>query len=72
MHKYIAATALMVALATPALAAQFYVGLDTQTKQCHVLAQKPDGASIKMVGSGPYSSQAEAQQAISSIAECNS
>lgn len=72
MRKYFTAAAFAVAFATPALAAPFYVGLDTQTNQCHILAQKPDGMTIKMVGSGPYSSQAEAQQALRSIAECNS
>ncbi len=36
MHKYFMATAFVFALATPALAAPFYVGLDLETKQCHV------------------------------------
>ncbi len=72
MHKYLTAAAFVIALSTPALAAPFYVALDTQTNQCQIVAQKPDGATMKMVGSGPYSSQAEAQQAIRSIAECNS
>jgi hypothetical protein len=70
MHKYLMATAFVVALTTPALAAPFYVGLDLQTKQCHVLAQKPDGTTMKMVGSGAYESQAEAEQAIRSLTEC--
>jgi hypothetical protein len=70
MHKYLMATAFVFALATPALAAPFYVALDLQTKQCHVLAQKPDGATMKMVGSGAYETQAEAQHAIGSLTEC--
>jgi hypothetical protein len=70
MHKYLMATAFVFALATPALAAPFYIGLDVDTKQCHVLAQKPDGTSMKMVGSGAYQTQAEAQQAIQSLTEC--
>lgn len=72
MHKYLMATAFVLALATPALAAQFYVALDTATQQCHVMAQKPDGTDMKMVGSGAYKSQAEAEQAIRSLTECNS
>jgi len=72
MQKYAIAAAFVVALATPALAAQYYVALDTSTKQCHVMAQKPDGTTMKMVGSGAYKSEAEAQQAIQSLTECNS
>jgi hypothetical protein len=52
------------------LAASFYVGLDTATSQCQVLNRMPDGTAMKMVGTA-YSSQAEAQQAISSLPECN-
>jgi len=72
MQKYAIAAAFVVAIATPALAAQYYVALDTSTKQCHVMAQKPDGTSMQMVGSGAYKSEAEAQEAIQSLTECNS
>ena len=44
MQKYAIAAALSLALAIPALAAS--------TKQCQVVAQKPDGTTMKMVGSG--------------------
>ena len=71
MQKYAIAVVLIAALATPALAAQYYVALDTSTKQCHVMAQRPDGTAMKQVGSGAYKSQAEAQQALRSLAECN-
>jgi len=72
MQKYAIAAAFVAALATPVLAAQSYVALDTSTKQCHVMAQKPDGTTMKMVGSGAYKSEAEAQEAIQSLTECNS
>ena len=71
MQKYAIAAVLIAGLATPALAAQYYVALDTSTKQCHVMAQRPDGTAMKQVGSGAYKSQAEAQQALRSLAECN-
>ena len=58
MRKYAIAAAFSLALATPALAAQYYVALDSSTKQCQVVAQKPDGTSMKMVGSGAYKSEA--------------
>jgi hypothetical protein len=72
MQKYALAAAFVLALASPALAAQYYVALDTSTNQCHVMAQKPDDTTMKMVGNGAYQSQAEAQQAIRGLAECNS
>lgn len=71
MQKYAMAAALVFALATPALAAQFYVAQDPATKQCQVLNARPDGTTMKMVGSGAYKSQAEAEQAIQNLSECN-
>jgi uncharacterized protein YegP (UPF0339 family) len=72
MKKYAIAAAIVFALATPALAAQFYVAKDPATKQCQVLNARPDGTTMKMVGSGAYKSEAEAEQAIESLAECKS
>jgi hypothetical protein len=73
MHKYAIASVVIAGLATPALAAsQYYVALDTSTRQCHVTAQRPDGTAMKQVGSGAYKSAAEAQAAIQSLTECNS
>ncbi len=66
MQKYVIAAAFVLALATPAFAAQFYVALDSSTKQCHVMAEKPDGATMKKVGSGAYKSEADAESAIQS------
>ena len=70
MYKALVTAAFVVALATPALAAQFYVAQDPATKQCQVMNQKPDGTSMKLVGSGAYKSEAEAEQAIQSLTEC--
>lgn len=70
MYKALVTAAFVAALATPALAAQFYVAQDPATKQCQVMNQKPDGTSMKLVGSGAYKSEAEAEQAIQSLTEC--
>jgi uncharacterized protein YegP (UPF0339 family) len=35
-----------------------------------VLNARPDGTTQKMVGSGAYKSEAEAEQAIESLTEC--
>lgn len=80
MHRYALAPALMLALATPALAAEFYVALDTSTNKCRVVTERPDdrptllkddnSPSLKMVGSGAYKSEAEAQKAMQAITDC--
>jgi hypothetical protein len=73
MQKYLTTAALIAGFAMPALAAdRDYVALDTSTRQCHVIAQKPEGNTMKQVGSGAYKSAAEAQAAIRSLTECNS
>ena len=82
MHRYALAAAFVLALTAPAVAAEFYVALDTSTNECHVVTQRPDdrpallmgdeSPSLKMVGSGAYKSEAEAQKAIHAITECNS
>jgi uncharacterized protein YegP (UPF0339 family) len=71
MHKSLMTAAFVFTLATPALAAgQFFVAQDPATKQCQVLNARPDGTTQKMVGSGAYKSEAEAEQAIESLTEC--
>jgi hypothetical protein len=80
MHRYALAAAIMLALATPALAAEFYVALNTSTNECRVVTERPDDRptllnsdnwpSLKMVGSGAYKSEAEAQKAMQAIIEC--
>jgi hypothetical protein len=83
MHRYALAAAFVLALAAPVFgAAEFYVALDTSTNECRVVTQRPDdrpallmgdeSPSLKMVGSGAYKSEAEAQKAIHAITECNS
>jgi hypothetical protein len=82
MHRHALAAAFVLGLAAPAAAAEFYVALDTATKECRVVTQRPDdrpalmmddrSPSLKMVGSGAYKSEAEAQKAIQTISECNS
>ena len=67
MKKSLLTAAFVFALAAPALAAgQFYVALDTSTRECHVMDTRPDGTTQKMVGSGAYKTEAEAEQAIQS------
>lgn len=72
MTKSLFAGALVLGLATPALAAQeFFVALDTTANQCRVMMTQPDGVTMKQLGNGTYPSLAEAQDAIARLPECN-
>jgi Flp pilus assembly protein TadB len=67
------AAAVVVAFATPALAAEFYVVQDSSTKRCQIVEQKPTGSTTVVVGDGKvFSSRTEAQTALSSIEVCKS
>ena len=82
MRSRLTAAAFVLTLLGPAFAAEFYVALDTSTKECRVVTARPDDRptlmldantpSLRMVGSGAYQSEAEAQKAIRVITECNS
>ena len=72
MKKSLLTAAFVFALAAPALAAgQFYVALDTSTRECHVMDTRPDGTTQKMVGSGAYKTEAEAEQALQSLTDAD-
>ena len=43
MPKYVVVAALLIAVATPALAAEFYLVQDPKTKKCNIVSEKPDG-----------------------------
>jgi hypothetical protein len=80
MHRYALAAALVLVPATAARAAEFYVALDTATNKCRVVTERPDDSPtvlkddspprLKMVGSGAYKTEAEAQKAMQAITEC--
>ncbi len=70
--KTIAFTALAIAAATPALAAEFYVVQDTTTKKCTVVDAKPTVSTVTVVSpSGKvYTTRDEAQSALKTITVC--
>ena len=80
MHQRGLASVFIFAITTPALAADFYVAIDTTTNECRVVTERPDDkptvseddspSSLKMVGSGAYKSASEAQRAIQAITAC--
>jgi len=69
MKKYLVAAALIVAFATPALAADYYVALKVGGGGCEVMTTEPtDAKTHKMMGK--YSSEAAAKAAMATMKEC--
>ena len=71
--KYALCGVAFAALVTPALAAnEFYVVQDTATQKCSVVEQKPTAATLKLVGTTAYKTQAEAESGMKDAKVCAS
>lgn len=70
MPKYFVVAAVLIAIATPALAAEFYLVKDPTTQKCSVVPQKPDGKTLVMVGTETYATKEEGKAAKKDAAEC--
>jgi len=72
--KKLALASLLVALATPALAQEFFVVQDTATKKCTIVDKKPTVATTTVVSpSGSiYKTRAEAETGMKTIKVCSS
>jgi hypothetical protein len=60
--KY-AAFAFLLAISSPALAAEYYVAQDPTTQICKIAKEKPDGTKLVMVGKEAYPTKDEAKAA---------
>jgi hypothetical protein len=67
MRKYLVAAALIVAFATPALAADYYVALKVGGGGCVIMDHKP-GPKYKNMGT--FSSRSMAKKAMHEMSEC--
>lgn len=70
MSKRIVIAAVLIAIATPALAEEFYVGQDPESKRCKIVTEKPDGQSMIMIGTESYATKEDAKAARKAAAEC--
>jgi hypothetical protein len=70
MQKHVVIAALLSMLATPAIAAEFYVAHDPATKKCKIVEEKPDGKTWVMIGTAAYATRDEARAAKQAAAEC--
>jgi len=70
MPRYFVVAAVLLAIASPALAAEFFLVKDPATGKCAVLNQKPDGTKLIMVGTETYPTKAEGKAAKKAAVEC--
>jgi hypothetical protein len=62
---------LLTAMASPALAAEFYIVQDTTTKRCTIVDKRPTVTTTTIVGDGKvYQTRAEAETAIKTVKVC--
>jgi hypothetical protein len=62
MRVYLLACS-VVAFASPALAAEFYLVQNAADKTCTIETKKPDGTTMVMIGTSGYASKEEAKAA---------
>ena len=71
MKKYLIAGLLVAGFVTPALAAgEYYVAQDSSTHKCSIVAKKPDGKTLTMLGADGFKSKSEAHSAMKGMSEC--
>jgi len=70
MKKYVMAGLLIAGMATPALAAEYYVAQNTNSHKCSIVAHKPDGKTLTILGGDGFKTKSEAQNALKGMSEC--
>ena len=63
MQKCLIAASLLVFIVGPALAAEYYVAQNPNTKKCKIVKVKPDGTAMVIVGTSSYATMHEAKVA---------
>jgi hypothetical protein len=70
MKKYLIAGLLIAGMATPALAAEYYVAQNANSHKCSIVAHKPDGKTLTMLGGEGFKTKSDAQNALKGMSEC--
>jgi hypothetical protein len=71
MKKTLIAGLLVAGLVTPALAAgQYFVAQNNSTHKCSIVARKPDGKTLTMLGSNSFKTKSAAESALKGMSEC--
>ena len=61
MKKYLIAGLLIAGMATPALAGEYYVAQNSSNHKCSIVAKKPDGKTLTMLGSDGFKKKSDAR-----------
>ena len=71
-RKALIATAIVATFAVPAFAAasSYYVEQSVKTNRCYVTSHKPNGKTLKEIGTTTYPTQAKAYAAMKAAPEC--
>ena len=70
MKTALIAGLLAAVLATPALAAQYYVAQNHSTHKCSIVSHKPNGTKLTLLGSDGFKTKSEARDAMRGMSEC--
>ena len=70
MKKYVIAGLLIAGMATPALAAEYYVAQNASSHKCSIVSHKPDGKTLTMLGAEGFKTKSEAENALKGMSEC--
>jgi hypothetical protein len=71
MKKYLIAGLVIAGFVTPALAGEYYVAQSASTHKCSIVAKKPDGKTLTMLGTDGFKTKSEAHNAMKGMTECN-
>jgi hypothetical protein len=63
LYGFVTSAAIIIATATPVLAAEFWVSQDPANKHCKVVETMPDGKTKLMIGATSYPTKDEAKAA---------
>jgi hypothetical protein len=72
MKKYLIAGLVIAGFVTPAFASEFYVAHSNSTHKCSIVAKKPDGKTLTMLGTDGFKTKSDAHSAMKGMTECNS
>lgn len=70
MKKYLVAGLLVAGFVTPALAGEYYVAQSNTSHKCSIVAKKPDGKTLTMLGTDGFKTKSEAESAMKGMMEC--
>ncbi len=71
-RKALVATAIIATFAIPAFAATkaYYVEQSVKTNRCYITTHKPNGKTMKEIGTSSYATRAKASAAMKAATEC--